>query len=358
MPSDLKFWLALNVFPRFGPKSLARLFTHFENMEEAFNAPLSDIRAAGIPEKIAQGFIEMRSKIDPDATLDEITKHNFKVTTLADPDYPPHLKQIYDPPAIIISYGKLPSSEIAHIAVVGSRKATPYGLQVAHSLIEEIAEAGVVIVSGLAYGIDTVAHRATVGVGGVTVAVLASGLLNITSRQKALADQIVRSGGAVFSEFPINAPGQKQNFPFRNRVISGMSQGTLVIEAAAKSGSLITARTAMEQNRDVFAVPGPITSPTSAGTNNLIKMGAVPVTCAADVLDALNIETRPDAKPQAPPASIEEGLILEQLSKQPIHIDDITRATKLTSPKVASTLSLMEMRGRIRHVGGRYYILV
>ncbi|MDP2631892.1 MAG: DNA-processing protein DprA [Candidatus Uhrbacteria bacterium] len=358
MSSDLKYWLALNVYPKFGPKSLARLFNYFDSMEEAFSAPLSEIKQAGIPEKIAQGFTEMRENINPNATLAELEQHGFNAITLADPNYPAHLKQIYDPPAVINIWGTLPSSEIAHLAVVGSRQATPYGLRVTRGLIEEVAEAGVVIVSGLAYGIDEVAHLATVNVRGLTVAVLASGLLSINGRQKAIAQKIVQTGGAVISEFSLNAPGQKQNFPFRNRVISGMCQGTLVVEAAEKSGSLITARTAMEQNREVFAIPGPITSPTSYGTNNLIKFGATPVTCAEDILDGLNIESRPNAKPKPKPASTEEALIIETLSKQPVHIDNITRITKLPPNKVSSTLSLMEIKGRARHVGGRYYILV
>lgn len=358
MRTDLPYWLALNEFNKFGPRSMMRLFSYFQNMELAFKANLQDLINAGIRQSIATQFIHERQNFNPEKITDTINRHAISAVTSQDDDYPSLLKTIYDPPAVLYIKGKLPSVDRAHVAVVGSRKASSYGLQCAGMLATELAKAGVVVVSGLAYGIDEAAHGATLKSSGTTIAVLGTGILNVgSSRQIYLADQIAKRGGAVISEFPINMYGAKQNFPIRNRIISGISHGSIIIEATEKSGSLITAQSALEQNREVFALPGPITSETSVGTNNLIKMGAHPVTCAADVLNVLNIsEVREITRPEPTPDSKEEALILELLSKNPIHIDELTRQTGLQSHSVAGTLSLMEMKGRTKQIGGMYYV--
>lgn len=356
---DIAYWVALNEYPKFGPRTLAKLFDRFDSMKRAFNAPVKELMLAGVSEKVAQGFVHLREEINPHVLMRWTEKNNIGVITINDEQYPPLLKTIYDPPPVLFFRGIMPNVNIAHLAIVGSRKASPYGIETAKQLSTELADAGLVIVSGMAYGIDQAAHSATVSVGGTTVAVLGCGLLQLNSTQRYMADKIVDAGGAVVSEFPLRMQGLKHNFPFRNRVISGMSHGTLVIEATEKSGSLITARTALEQNRDVFAVPGPINSPTSHGTNNLLKMGAHVATQASDVLDLMNIEhVQETAKPLPNPDSKEEAAILELLTKTPIHIDEITRTTGLESTVIASTLSLMEMKGRTRQIGGMYYILV
>lgn len=357
MNPDLAYWLALNEFPKFGPKAMARLLSHFDSMHDAFKADLEELITANIPEKLAREFVHFRGDISPDLTLKKMEKNNFSAVTITDEKYPKMLREIYDPPGVLYIWGQLPSHEIPHLAVVGSRKATPYGLRVAGEISKEVAESGLVIVSGLAYGVDEAAHSATVKAGGITIAVLAHGLLKLTSRGQYLAQKIVEAGGAIVSEFPLQTHAMKQYFPYRNRIISGISHGTLVVEATEKSGSLITARTAMEQNREVFAVPGSIHSESSVGTNNLIKMGAHPVTNSTDILNVL--ETGNVREPQTKkikPDSKEEALILELLSKAPIHIDEIIRSTQLNSQKVASTLSLMEMKGRTRQIGGMYYV--
>ncbi|MFH1712290.1 MAG: DNA-processing protein DprA [Patescibacteria group bacterium] len=359
MTDDLPYWIALNEYPKFGPRSMARLYDFFDSMEAAFRAKLSDLIAAGIPARVAEGFIHLRTEIDPARLVRDIKRNQISVIKIDDDNYPPLLKTIYDPPPLLFVRGQLPSSDYAHVAIVGSRAATDYGLQMAKKLASDIAEAGAVIVSGLAFGIDEAAHLATIRSGGMTIAVIASGILRLTSRQYYIMQKILETGGAVISEFPLWAESLKHNFPIRNRVISGISNGTVVIEATEKSGSLITATSALEQSRDVFALPGPVNSETSVGTNNLIKMGAHVVTCAADVLDVLQVENvREKAVPVKKPDSKEEAMLLEYLSKSPIHIDELTRATELDSIKVASTLSLMEMKGRARQIGGMYYILV
>jgi len=358
MDKDLPYWLALNEFPRFGPISFTRLYSHFGSMEQAFKGSLSELIAAGISKKDAENFIHVRDEINPDFLIDLIKKQGFSVIRRIDPEYPELLKNIYDPPALLYVYGKLPTSDIAHLAVVGSRKASTYGLIASEMLSHDIAAAGVVIVSGLAYGIDESAHKAALNAKGTTIAVLASGLLKLTARQRYLADMIVKSGGAIISEFPPTRPALKHYFPIRNRIVSGLSHGTLIIEAAEKSGSLITANSALDQNREVFAVPGPINSKLSAGTNNLIKMGAYPATTASDILDILNVNQAPVQIKASNSNTKEETAILSCLSKAPIHIDEITRITQLESKVIAGALALMEMRGHVRQIGGMYYILV
>ena len=328
-------------------------------MKEAFHADRNMLIAAGVTPKTVDQFIHLREQILPDQLLEKVKRAGLTAITKQDATYPKLLREIYDPPPVLFIKGKLPANETAHLAIVGSRKATPYGLRIASQFSQELAESGIVIVSGLAYGVDEAAHTATVKAGGITVAVLACGILSLNSRQRYLADKIVDTGGAVISEFPINANALRHNFPIRNRIISGMSHGTLIVEAAIKSGSLITARSAMEQGRDVFAIPGPIHSPSSAGTNELLKTGAHLVTDTKDILEVLAVDYKKVEKASKTiiPDSKEEGLILDLLSKNPIHIDEMVRSTQLAAATIAATLSLMEIKGRTKQIGGMYYVL-
>jgi DNA processing protein len=278
--------------------------------------------------------------------------------TRDDPRYPLLLKQIHDPPAELHVRGTLPPSDALALAVVGSRSPTPYGQRVVRDLVEPIARLGIVIVSGLAYGIDAAAHEAACRVRGTTVAVLGSGGDDrslFPAGNRALAKRLIDAGGAVISEFPDGTPPLKHHFPIRNRVIAGIAKGTLVIEAAAKSGSLITARCALENGREVFAVPGSIHSPMSEGPNNLIKMGARPVTSPEDILSVFGHEAG-EPVVHHEPGSPSEAAILALLTKEPLHIDDIIRASGLDPSQTSSTLTLMEMKGAARHVGGMFYV--
>ncbi len=358
MNSDLPYWLGLNENPKFGPQAFKKLLNHFPNMKEAFFANGEDLVAAGLSENQVKHFQELRQEIRPEKIVKEMQENNLQALTLADDTYPELLREIYDPPGVLYVAGYLPPNETKHLAVVGSRHATNYGLKNAHDLSFTLAEAGVVIVSGLAYGIDEVAHQAALEADGITVAVLACGLLHLDSRQRYLSKKIIEGGGAVVSEFPLHAAALNHHFPYRNRIISGLSQGTLVIEAAEKSGSLITARAALDQNRDVFAIPGPINAETSKGTNNLLKLGAHVVTEAQDIFNVFEVDSRPVHKEKYEPGSEEEKNILELLSKTPIHINEIIRQTQLSSATIASTLSLLEIKGRVQQIGGMYYILV
>ncbi|MBI4435177.1 DNA-protecting protein DprA [Candidatus Uhrbacteria bacterium] len=352
---DRPFWVALTAFRPFGPVRMARLARRFPSMERAFGASALELTEAGIEPEIVSRFLQERIHIDPDALYRELEVRGIRLVTIKDDIYPPLLKQIYDPPAVLFVRGVLPDPNRKHLAVVGSRGASKYGLRVTDELIEPVARAGVVIVSGLAYGIDATAHDAALRAEGTTLAVLGSGVDHESiypSHNRALASRILASGGALISEFPLHTPPLKQNFPFRNRIIAGLCQGTLVVEAAIKSGSLITARSAMDSNRDVYAVPGPIHSLLSEGPHELIKNGATPVTKPEDIF---GIEPMPAPVSAYQPANEEETLVWSRLSRTPLHVDELIRSTQLPAPKLMSTLTLMEMKGGITHEGGQFY---
>ncbi len=355
MQADLPYWVALTHFGPFGAVRMARLARRFPDMQRAFEASASQLIESGIEPKITSRFLQERIHINPDALMRELELHGIQAITVQDEIYPSLLKQIYDPPAVLYIRGELPDPERRHIAVVGSRKATSYGLRVTEDLTGDLAREGVVIVSGLAYGVDAAAHDAALQAGGITLAVLGSGIDNHSiypSQNRALASRIISSGGALISEFPVGTPPLKHHFPFRNRVIAGMCHGTLVTQAALKSGSLITARAALESNRDVYAVPGSIHEPLSEGPNNLIKLGATPATCSADII---GIEPAKPSQPPYEPANIQERNLIDKLSKAPTHLDELVRALNLPTPKVNSLLSLLEIKNAIRHEGAGYY---
>ncbi len=353
MPSDLPYWLGLVRFRPFGAIRLAKLHDAFPSMREAFFASADELIRAGIPKDASELFIASRSGIHPEEELASLTRAEVKVVTILNPSYPSRLKTIHDPPAVLFLRGEFPDHSRPHIAVVGSRKATPYGAFATRTLVEPLAASGAVIVSGLAYGIDALAHAACLEAGGTTLAVLAGGLDYIyPSQNRALAEKILKSGGALLSEFPLGIPSLKQHFPFRNRIIAGLSDGTLVVEAAERSGSLITAQAALEAGREVYAVPGPIDSPVSVGPNNLIKMGATPATKPSDILP--NIE--PEKKPEPTFATEEERRIFACLAPhEPCHVDELSVRLSLPAEHLNRLMTLMEMNGAIRHTGGGYY---
>ncbi len=359
--NDLIYLVALSTFPKFGAKSLHRLKQTFSCFKEAFEADFAALRRAGLEEKIINEFIEARAKINPEHEWERLQKLNIKILTTADAAYPALLKEIYDPPLLLYYMGTMETNaDQFPLAVVGSRRVTIYGRQAVSEIVSPLARAGFSIVSGLAIGVDAMAHQATLEAGGRTVAVLGCGLDNIypTQNQK-LGNRIIEQGGAILSEFPLGTPPWRSNFPIRNRIISGISIGTLVIEAAVDSGSLITARSALDQNREVFALPGSIFSPLSAGPNNLIKMGAKTVTTAQDILEALHLEKAEEYAESVKilPDSAEEAKLLEVLNREPQHIDILVKIVALPAPLVCSTLTLMEMKGRVRNLGGMMYVL-
>lgn len=279
--------------------------------------------------------------------------------SITDKEYPKQLRDIPDAPEIIYARGELLAREQC-FAVVGTRLCSAYGKQVTLDIAGDLAEAGLTIVSGLAPGIDTFAHKAALEHGGRTIAVLGTGIDEKSLYPKeniGLARKIVESGGAVISEYPPGTPGSKISFPHRNRIISGLSLGTLVVEAKEKSGALITAEYARKQKKKIFAVPGPITSLNSRGPNKLIKKGAVLVENANDILKELGLRKKPKRENALQWENEEERLILEALKDGALDVEKIIEKTKLPAAKVTGSLSLMEIRGNVRNLGRNVYVV-
>ena len=359
--NDLKYWLPFSYFGKFGPVRFRKILNYFPTMEEAHRASGADLLQAGIEEKYVTEFVSARPELNPDKLMAEVTAAGINLVTINDKEYPERLRQIYDAPALLYVRGKLENDEWP-LAVVGTRKITSYGRIVVPRIVSELARQGIAIISGLAFGVDALAHSVTLENHGRTVAVLGSGIDDRSIYPVPnfeLARRIIESGGAVISELPPKTPPLKQNFPHRNRILSGLSLGVLVVEADIASGSLITAKLALDQNRDVFAVPGSILSPVSAGPNNLIKMGAKLITSAADILEALNLSEAMQfvESKKILPDTPNEAKVLAHLNYEPIHVDKLTVLSGLDAPTGGSTLTFMEMKGKVLNLGGMNYVL-
>ncbi|HEX8973903.1 MAG TPA: DNA-processing protein DprA [Patescibacteria group bacterium] len=358
---DIYYLNALYTIPGLGAATLRQLYGHFQSGEAAWHAPSSELEAAGIGPTLAKTIIDARLVINPENEWAKLEKENIWAVFFTDDSYPDLLKEISTAPPLLYLKGNASCLDMPCIAVIGSRKFTPYGLQAAQRLSYDLAHAGICVVSGLALGIDSIAHRGALDARGKTIAVLGNSLddVNIYPRINfALAQEIIRSGGLLVSEFPIPTIACKGTFPQRNRIIAGLSLGTVVVEAAEKSGSLITANDAIEFNREVFSVPGTIFSPQSEGTNKLIKRGAKLTTSVSDILEELRLD-----KPKQDPKlnkeislGLEEKKIADVLSPDPTHIDRIIKLTKLETSSVISTLSVLEIKGVIKNIGGQNYV--
>lgn len=356
----IKYLNSFNLIESVGPSRMNKIMRRFESAEAAWNAPRAEFEKAGLEAAVIDSLFEQKEKIDPDKEMEKLEKEDIAAISITDPEYPEELKQIYNPPFILYIKGAIPKEKFS-IAIVGSRKVTNYGKQAAQMFSRDLAKAGITIISGMALGIDSIAHLECLKAGQRTIAVLGSGLDAASiypAANKRLAEEITLNG-AILSEYPIGAPPLKHHFPARNRIISGLSLGVAVIEATETSGALITAKFALEQNKDVFAVPGSIFSESSIGTNNLIKSGAKPVTSAQEILDELDlnmaaafIKTR-----EIIPESKEEEIILANLSHEPIHIDKIKELTKLDTAALSSVLTIMEMKGKVKNLGAMQFVI-
>jgi DNA processing protein len=358
--SDIRYWVGFNLVPRIGPVRLTTLFDHFGDLESAWRASSTSLRATGLPRDALEGLLYFRSRIDLDAEMEKIGALGLGVLTWESDEYPALLRHIdYPPPLIYLRGDILPADEWA-VAVVGTRTPSAYGKEVVRRLAGGLAENGITIVSGLAFGIDGSAHQAALDVGARTLAVLGCGLDTIYPwRHRDLADRIAESG-ALISDYPLGTKPEAGNFPPRNRLISGLSLGTLVVEAGAKSGALITAGYALEQGRETFAVPGNIYNRTSVGANALIQRGeAKLVTCVEDVLEELNltmVAQHTEAREVVPDTPTEKEL-LACIGAEPTHIDEVIRHSGLPTATVSSTLSMMELKGMVRRVDNARYVL-
>jgi len=357
----MKHLNALNLINGLGPQKMRRLLGVFGNSENIWKANFEELKKSGISENLAQIIIGKRESIDPDLEWEKLEKENISVVTLENENYPQLLREIPHPPYILYRKGNFADfNGQPMLAIVGSRKFTSYGKQVAYTFAHDLARAGIIIVSGMALGIDAIAHQGALDAGGKTIAVLGSSLeeKNISPRTNFELSRRIMDSGALLSDYPLGVPSTPANFPVRNRLMAGMTLGTIVVEAAEDSGSLITANLALEFNREVFAVPGSVFSPVSIGTNNLIRSGAKIAASVKDILEELNIERRTEIEKAKKiiPASPAEVNLLKILSHEPLHIDKIIKLSKLETSTASSTLSLMEMKGMVKNIGGQNYI--
>lgn len=358
--SDQKYWLGFNLVKGIGPAKVQALAGYFGSLETAWCATEYELQKIGFDRRSIKSFLETRARLDLDVELARVETLGMDLLTWDAPNYPRYLQEIPNPPPLLYQQGEIRESDRWAVAVVGTRRLTTYGRQVTRDLVTGLVCSGVTIVSGLARGIDAIAHKTALDMGGRTIAVLGSGLDTIyPAENRQLARKMADGHGAVISEYGLGVKPEAKNFPPRNRIISGLSMGVIVIEAGERSGALITSKFALEQDRDVFAVPGNITSPASLGTNRLVQQGAKLVLCAEDVLEELNMTmvVEKTAVQLALPDSAEEAAIMAHLTGQPIHIDELGRETGLESSLLSSTLTLMELKGVVQQVGGMNYAL-
>ncbi|MCA9851836.1 MAG: DNA-processing protein DprA, partial [Dehalococcoidia bacterium] len=334
--------MALHRIHRLGSVRFGILERAFPDLRDAWRAPEGELVAGGLDARTAQAIVRARTEADPESEIDRLESSGTHAFARVDPAYPSRLREIDDAPPVLYVRGTLSPDDDYGVAVVGTRRATAYGRQATAELSRGLAAAGVTIVSGLARGVDTIAHRTALDTGGRTIAVLANGLDTIyPPENRRLAEEITEHG-AIVSDYPLGTKPRADFFPRRNRILSGLSLGTLVIEGDVKSGAMITAKFATEQNRDVFAVPGSIFSPQSRGPLSLIRDGAMPISSAQEILEALNLArlgAQLDFGRAAPPASDEERTLMGVLTREPQHIDEVARQTGLAAAMVSGTLA-------------------
>lgn len=359
--TDLQYWLALNSLTDIGPVVARNLLSAFGSPDNIFNMTTDELRQVeGVGEYRAQKIISFKSWDDVNREIEKAGKNNVRILTLDNPDYPEGLKQIHGAPVILYVKGDLGSADKYAIAIVGSRRSTDYGRQIADGMAYKLASSGLTIVSGMAMGIDTASHKGALKSGGRTIAVLGSGIDVPYPVSNSRLMKAIESSGAVISEFPFGTQPNKENFPRRNRIISAFSLGVIVIEATLDSGSLITVGYALEQGKEVFAVPGQITSMNSKGTNSLIKKGARLIDSAEEVIDELSAQLKGLLKEDQhvlPEMSKDEKKLYGYLAVEPRHIDKITREINMTTPRALSVLLALELKGIVRQTEGKHFSL-
>jgi DNA processing protein len=369
------YWLGLSLTAGLGPTRIKKLIEHYGTAERVFEASLTELEATGMRAVSAQSIATGKSMELAQLECAKAGEAGARIISLSDPEYPARLKEIYDPPVILFVKGSIEVLEQPGIAMVGTRHPTPYGNGMAERLATDLAARGLVIISGLARGIDTASHRGAVAAKGKTVAVLGTGIdIMYPKENTRLTEQIVALGGALISEFPVGTPPTPQNFPIRNRIISGISAGVLVVEAAEYSGTRITSRLALEQNRDVYAVPGNVTNKGSWGPNTLIKQGAKLVATWEDVWEELPGDVqvtlsalRHNESPEPETASLfpdemkspHETKILRLLkADESTHIDELVELleAELSSSEIFAALFELELNGKIRQLPGKNFV--
>ncbi|HLJ66972.1 MAG TPA: DNA-processing protein DprA [Chloroflexota bacterium] len=357
---DIGYLVGLSLLPGIGPARFHRILDHFGEPELAWRASERELVALGVDARSMPALVEKRRTISIEAELEKLRRHDVRVLSIFDVGYPLRLKEIFNAPPLLYIKGEITRQDDSSIGVVGTRGPTVYGKELTARVVPELVRVGLTVVSGLARGIDSIAHHAALDAGGRTIAVLGSGLDVIYPAENRRLFERIAQRGAVISDYPLGTKPDAFNFPARNRIISGLSLGTVVMEAQLGSGALITADYALEQNREVFAFPGRATDRGSSGCNRLIREGrAKLVTGSDDILEELDLTAavRQLEIKVAIPANDDEGRLLALLSHEPLHVDELVRRSAMAAPTVTSTLLMMELKGAVRQVGSMSFVL-
>jgi DNA processing protein len=357
---DRRYWVGFNLVKGIGAVRLQGLRNHFGDLAVAWQAPTNALQAAGLNSRLAERVEQLRTSVDLDKILSRLEKQGINILTWDDENYPSRLREIDQAPPVLYVRGQITKEDSWSVAVVGTRRVSAYGRQVADDLSAFLASNGITVISGLARGIDAIAHQSALKAGGRSIAVLGCGVDRVYPPEHVqLAERVVASG-ALVSDYPPGTSPDASNFPPRNRIISGLSMATVVVEAGETSGALITAQFAIDQGREVFAVPGNIFSPQSKGTNRLISQGAHPMLSENDLLDILNLTRVSEQRfvRKVLPADEIELKLLSVLTQEPLQMDEIRNQTGLPIERVSATLIMMELKGMVRQVGGLNYVAV
>jgi DNA processing protein len=360
MSDEKKFWIGFNMVRGIGAVRFQQIRSFFSDLSLAWDAPGSAFEEAGLPGRAVKNLLKLREDIDLDQVYDSILNRNIAVLTLLDEDYPRLLREVEQSPPVLYIRGALTPADEFSVAIVGTRRVSEYGQQITRDTSLYLAGSGLTVVSGLARGVDGLAHQHALKAGGRTIAVLGSGVDVIYPPEHRKLAEVIAENGAIVSDYPLGTQPEGSNFPPRNRIISGLSLATVVVEAGERSGALITADFAVEQGRDVFAVPGNVLSPASRGTNRLIQKGAYALVSPKDVLDVLDLTQVEAIKAarQDLPADETEAKILKVIGFEPVHVDEVCNQVCLPVEKVSAALTLMELKGMVQHVGGMRYASV
>jgi DNA processing protein len=355
-----KYWVGFNLVKGIGPVRLKSLLDVFGDAKSAWYASPDELREVGLNTKLIENLATARASISLEKIWEDIHNQGIKVLTWGDDDYPARLREVSPSPPVLYIRGEIKPEDEWSVAIVGTRRITAYGRQVTERIATTLAHAGVTVVSGLARGVDGVAHKAALEAGGRTLAVLGCGVDRVyPPEHRKLVEQILEKG-ALISDYVPGTPPEASNFPPRNRIISGLSMATVVVEADRKSGALITAEFAAEQGREVFAVPGNVLASQSRGTNRLIQDGARPLLDPQEILEILDLTriTEHQSARTVLPSNATEAQLFDVLTHEPMHVDEIRSQTELPIEQVTSTLALMELKGMVRQVGGMRYTAV
>lgn len=357
---DKKYWVGFNLIKGIGAVRMQGLVAYFGDLESAWGADPLSLAESGLGAKVVERVLAARQKVNLDQVWEKIQSQGIKILTWQDSEYPARLKEIDQPPPVLYVRGEYLTDDLFAVAIVGTRRITPYGRQVTEELASFLASNGITVVSGLARGVDAVAHQAALKAGGRTLGVLGSGVDVIYPPEHAKMAEQMMERGAIVSDYAPGTPPDASNFPPRNRIISGLSLAVVVIEAGETSGALITAEFAAEQGREIFAVPGSILAPQSKGTNKLIQNGAQPLLNVNDIMQALDFTRIGEYKSarRVLPTDETEARLLNVLGTEPLHVDEIRNQADLPIERVSATLALMELKGMVRQVGGMNYVAV